>query len=62
MLRRGELILSSDGPMVGPGGASVSGDLLAHQIYDAKAGGAITLSIRKIHWGDGGWPELTYLH
>ena len=48
------MILSSDDPMVGPGGSSVSGDLLAHHIYDAKAGGAITLSIRKIHWGDGG--------
>jgi len=58
----GTVILSSDGPMVGPGGASVSGDLLAHHYYDANAGGAITLSIRKIHWGDGGWPELTYLH
>jgi arabinan endo-1,5-alpha-L-arabinosidase len=58
----GTVILSSDGPMVGPGGMSVSGDLLAHHFYDADAGGAITLSIRRIHWGAGGWPELTYLH
>ena len=58
----GTVILSSDGPMVGPGGVSVSGDLLAHHYYDANSGGAITLSIRKLTWGDGGWPELTYLH
>lgn len=58
----GTVILSSDGPMVGPGGASVSGDLLAHHFYDADAGGAITLSIRRLHWGAGGWPELTYQH
>jgi len=58
----GTVILSSDGPMVGPGGVSVSGDLLAHHYYDADADGAITLSLRTIRWGASGWPVLTYLH
>jgi arabinan endo-1,5-alpha-L-arabinosidase len=58
----GTVILSSDGAMAGPGGVSISGDLLAHHFYDADAGGAITLSIRPIQWGPGGWPVLTYLH
>jgi arabinan endo-1,5-alpha-L-arabinosidase len=58
----GTVILSSDGPMVGPGGVSISGDLLAHHFYDANKAGAITLSIRRIQWGPGGWPVLTYLH
>jgi arabinan endo-1,5-alpha-L-arabinosidase len=58
----GTVILSSDGPMIGPGGVSISGDLLANHFYDGDAGGAITLSIRRIQWGPGGWPVLTYLH
>jgi arabinan endo-1,5-alpha-L-arabinosidase len=58
----GTVILSSDGPMIGPGGVSISGDLLAHHFYDGDAGGAITLSIRRLQWGPGGWPVLTYLH
>jgi arabinan endo-1,5-alpha-L-arabinosidase len=58
----GTVILSSDGPMVGPGGVSVSGDLLAHHFYDADAAGAITLSLRRIQWGANGWPVLTHLH
>jgi len=58
----GTVILSSDGAMVGPGGASISGDLLAHHYYDANAGGAITLALRRITWRSGGWPALTYLH
>jgi arabinan endo-1,5-alpha-L-arabinosidase len=58
----GTVILSSDGPMVGPGGVSISGDLLAHHFYDADANGAITLSVRRIQWAASGWPVLTYLH
>jgi arabinan endo-1,5-alpha-L-arabinosidase len=48
--------------MVGPGGASISGDLIAYHYYDGDNNGAITLGIRHIHWGPGGWPVLTYLH
>jgi arabinan endo-1,5-alpha-L-arabinosidase len=58
----GTVILSSDGAMVGPGGESVSRGLMAYHYYDGNQGGAITLGIRRIHWGPGGWPVLADLH
>ena len=58
----GTVILSADGAMVGPGGASISGNLIAYHYYDGDQNGAITLGIRHIRWGPGGWPVLTHLH
>lgn len=58
----GTVILSSDGAMVGPGGESISHGLIAYHYYDGDQNGAITLGIRRIHWGPGGWPVLTRLH
>ncbi len=54
----GTVILSENGPMVGPGGQSVWSDWLAHHYYDARADGAPRLSIRRIEWRHG-WPRVS---
>lgn len=51
----GVQVLSSLGPMVGPGGQSVSAGHLAFHYYDADAGGDFRLAIRELAWEDG-WP------
>ncbi len=54
----GTVILSERGPMVGPGGQSISRGWLAHHYYDARAEGAPRLSIRAIDWSRG-WPRVS---
>lgn len=51
----GTVLLESDGPMVGPGGQSVSADHLAFHYYDERLGGDFQLAIRELAWVDG-WP------
>jgi arabinan endo-1,5-alpha-L-arabinosidase len=55
----GTVILSEQGTMIGPGGQSVFGEILAHHFYDATAGGDFRLSLRMINWSADGWPRLT---
>jgi arabinan endo-1,5-alpha-L-arabinosidase len=55
----GTVILSENGTMIGPGGQSVFGDILAHHYYDANAGGDFRLGLRRIRWTPDGWPRLT---
>ena len=51
------VLLSSQGGRIGPGGQSLSGDLMAHHFYDAAANGDFRLSIRVVRWEDG-WPVI----
>ncbi|MCL3863064.1 arabinan endo-1,5-alpha-L-arabinosidase [Actinotalea sp. K2] len=51
----GTVLLESDGPMVGPGGQSVSADHLAFHYYDERLGGGFQLAIHELAWVDG-WP------
>jgi arabinan endo-1,5-alpha-L-arabinosidase len=53
----GTVLLSSHGNMVGPGGESVFGDVIAFHYYDAARNGAVTLGLRRMGW-DNGWPVL----
>jgi len=55
----GTVILSENGSMIGPGGQTVYGNLLAHHYYDATRGGDFRLSIRTIGWDAQGWPQLS---
>ncbi len=53
----GTLVLTTEGSLVGPGGQSVSGDMLAFHFYDGAADGIPTLGLRRLTWRDG-WPEV----
>ncbi|MEO8263206.1 MAG: arabinan endo-1,5-alpha-L-arabinosidase [Pseudolysinimonas sp.] len=55
----GTVLLSTDGPRVGPGGESASGPYLGFHFYDATAGGEPRLAIEQLRW-DGGWPVLAW--
>jgi arabinan endo-1,5-alpha-L-arabinosidase len=59
LLDGGDVLLSSTGDMVGPGGQSVSRGVLGFHFYDAATGGTPTLGLREIAWDDEGWPVLT---
>ncbi|GAA2759308.1 arabinan endo-1,5-alpha-L-arabinosidase [Actinopolymorpha rutila] len=54
----GTVILSERGTMIGPGGQSVFGDVLAFHYYDATANGDFRLGLRRIQWTAGGWPRV----
>jgi arabinan endo-1,5-alpha-L-arabinosidase len=54
----GTTLLKSSGDRVGPGGESVSGDVVAYHYYDATADGASRLGLRRLTWADDGWPQL----
>jgi arabinan endo-1,5-alpha-L-arabinosidase len=54
----GSLLRKSTGNQVGPGGQSVSEEIIAYHYYDAKAKGAPKLGLKRVGWGDDGWPEL----
>lgn len=54
----GTEVLATDGPMIGPGGQSVSRDHLAFHFYDERLGGDFRLAIRELAWVDG-WPVAT---
>lgn len=53
----GTVVLTTDGDQVGPGGQSVSGDVLAFHWYDAAAEGVATLGLEPLQWRDG-WPVV----
>lgn len=55
----GTTLRTTQGSSVGPGGQSVSRDIIAFHHYDATAGGAPRLVLQPVTWGDDGWPELT---
>lgn len=55
----GTVLLTSDGDRVGPGGQSVSGDLLAFHWYDAAADGQFRLGLLPLSWADG-WPQAAW--
>ena len=52
----GDLVLMTDGAMIGPGGQSYSNGYLAFHYYDGDDGGAFRLGIRQLHWAEEGWP------
>lgn len=54
----GTVLLQTTGSMIGPGGESVFGDVIAFHYYDGARNGAVTLGLRRIGW-DKGWPVLT---
>jgi arabinan endo-1,5-alpha-L-arabinosidase len=55
----GTTLLTSSGDRVGPGGQSVSEEIIAYHYYDADADGAPRLALQPVVWDDDGWPELT---
>jgi len=55
----GTTLQETSGDRVGPGGQSVSDDIIAYHYYDAGAGGAPRLALQPVVWGDDGWPELS---
>jgi arabinan endo-1,5-alpha-L-arabinosidase len=55
----GTTLLTSSGERVGPGGQSVSEEIIAYHYYDADADGAPRLALQPVVWDDDGWPELT---
>ncbi len=52
----GEVVLSTLGDMVGPGGQSFSQGYLALHYYDGTQGGMFRLDLRELAWTDDGWP------
>jgi arabinan endo-1,5-alpha-L-arabinosidase len=54
----GTTVLTTSGNRVGPGGQSLSDDIIAYHFYDAGAGGAARLALQPVVWGEDGWPEL----
>lgn len=55
----GTPLLASEGPRVGPGGQSVSGNLLAFHYYDEALDGAFRLGLIPLTWDDG-WPTVRW--
>jgi arabinan endo-1,5-alpha-L-arabinosidase len=55
----GTVLLASEGAVIGPGGASVAGDLIAYHYYNGDKAGEITLAVGRITWEPQGWPRLT---
>jgi arabinan endo-1,5-alpha-L-arabinosidase len=55
----GTTLLTTSGDRVGPGGQSVSDEIIAYHYYDASANGAPRLALQPVVWGEDGWPELS---
>ncbi|MGM7671647.1 arabinan endo-1,5-alpha-L-arabinosidase [Microbacterium sp. A93] len=55
----GTVILTTDGTRIGPGGQSISGDMLAFHYYDGNADGQFTLGLLPLRWHDG-WPTAEW--
>jgi arabinan endo-1,5-alpha-L-arabinosidase len=55
----GTPLLESSGDRIGPGGGSVSGDVVAYHYYDGTADGAPRLGLRRLTWAEDGWPQLS---
>ncbi|GAA5201525.1 arabinan endo-1,5-alpha-L-arabinosidase [Rugosimonospora acidiphila] len=56
----GSALLDGEGGMRGPGGASVSGDVLAFHYYDAARQGDFHLGLARLDYRDG-WPTIVEL-
>lgn len=56
--RHGTVVLETQGPMIGPGGQSVSDGHLAFHFYDEGLGGDFQLAIRRLAWDAEGWPDV----
>ena len=54
----GTTLLASKGERIGPGGESVSGDVIGYHYYDGAADGSPTLGLRTLTWSADGWPQL----
>ncbi len=58
----GSLLLTTDGPFIGPGHAGILRDggryWLGCHFYDATERGAGTFAIRPLGWGEDGWPVV----
>lgn len=54
----GTVLRETAGSQVGPGGQSVSEEIIAYHYYDAKANGTPKLALQRIGWDDAGWPQL----
>jgi arabinan endo-1,5-alpha-L-arabinosidase len=54
----GTVLLKTSGNRIGPGGEAVSGGVIAYHYYDSKANGASRLGLRRLTWGDDGWPQI----
>lgn len=55
----GTELLATAGDRIGPGGQSVSRNIIAYHYYDKAADGAARLALQQISWTDDGWPDLT---
>lgn len=55
----GTVVLTTDGAHIGPGGQSVSDDMLAFHYYDGDADGQFTLGMLPLRWQDG-WPTTEW--
>jgi arabinan endo-1,5-alpha-L-arabinosidase len=53
----GTVVLTGEGERIGPGGQSISRDMLAFHFYDAAADGIPTLGLLPIRWQNG-WPVV----
>ncbi|MFT3889414.1 MAG: arabinan endo-1,5-alpha-L-arabinosidase [Arachnia sp.] len=54
----GTLLLEGEGDMLGPGGQSVSGNVMAFHYYDLALDGEPQLALRELGWTDDDWPVL----
>ncbi len=54
----GTVLRETAGNRIGPGGQSVSDEIIAYHFYDGKAKGAPKLGLQRLTWGEDGWPEL----
>lgn len=55
----GEVLLTTQGDRIGPGGQSFSEGYLAFHYYDGPAAGIPQLAIRELAWDGDGWPVAT---
>ncbi|GGF48375.1 arabinan endo-1,5-alpha-L-arabinosidase [Microbacterium sorbitolivorans] len=55
----GTVVLTSEGDNIGPGGQSLSGDMLAFHWYDGAQDGMFRLGLLPVEWQDG-WPAVAW--
>jgi len=58
----GTIVLSTHGPIIGPGGQTVmhdnDGDILVYHYYDGNGNGKPMLGMNHIVWDSEGWPQI----
>lgn len=55
----GTVVLTTEGDNIGPGGQSLSGDMLAFHWYDGTQDGMFRLGLLPVEWKDG-WPTVAW--